>query len=85
MLRHDKNVRDIGYRSKICNYSGKAGLLAVFAQQRPWKAQSLSRADRSSLASEASDPRSGLGLEGEHGSGSRSVERQQRGATSHDP
>jgi len=62
----------------------KAGLMAVFAQQRPWKAQSLSRADRSSLASEASDPRSGLGLDGEHGSGSRSVERQRRGATSHD-
>jgi hypothetical protein len=45
--------------------------MAVFAQQRPWKAQSLSRADPSSLASEASDPRSGLGLYGEHGSGTR--------------
>ena len=29
VLRHDKDVRNIGYRSKICNHSGKAGLLAV--------------------------------------------------------
>ena len=49
----------------------KVGPMAVFAQQRPRNAQSLSRADRSSLASEASDPRSGLGLDGEHGSGTQ--------------
>ena len=56
----------------------KAGLGAVFAQQRPRKACSLSRADPSSLASKASDPRSGLGLDGEHGSGTRSLERPRR-------
>ncbi len=47
----------------------KAGLGAVFAQQRPRKPAALSRADPSSLAGpKRATCRSGLGLYGEHGS-----------------
>ena len=67
----DDDVAPMRLRGIHCLCYAKTALKADFAQQRPWSAKGLSRAERSRLASTASDARRALGLDGEHGSGTQ--------------